>query len=51
MNHPDLYRYNSYPGAVAPWCNMYIVDRVRDLNQTVILNPDPTKAITTLWTE
>lgn len=50
-NHPDLYRYNSYPDAVAPWCNMYIVDRVRDLNQTVILNPDPTRAIPTLWTE
>lgn len=50
-NHPEIYRYNSYPDAVAPWCNMYICDRVRDLNQTVILNPDPTRAIPTLWTE
>lgn len=50
-NHPDLYRYNSYPEAVAPWTNMYIVDRVRDLNQTVILNPDPTRAINSLWSE
>ena len=50
-NHPSLYRYNSYPEAVAPWTNMYIVDRVRDLNETVILNPDPTGAIKTLWTE
>lgn len=50
-NHPGVYRYNSYPEAVAPWTNMYIVDRVRDLNQTVILNPDPTRAINTLWTE
>lgn len=50
-NHPGLYRYNSYPEAVAPWTNMYIVDRVRDLNQTVILNPDPTGAVRTLWTE
>ncbi|MCM1449810.1 MAG: RagB/SusD family nutrient uptake outer membrane protein [Clostridiales bacterium] len=50
-NHPVTYRYNSYPEAVAPWCNMYIVDRVRDLNQMVKLNPDPTRAITTLWTE
>lgn len=50
-NHPGLYRYNSYPEAVAPWMNIYIVDRVRDLNQTVILNPDPTGAIKTLWTE
>ncbi len=50
-NHPALYRYNTYPEAVAPWMNIYIVDRVRDLNQMVILNPDPTGAIKTLWTE
>lgn len=50
-NHPLKYRYNSYPDAVAPWTNIYIVDRVRDLNPTVILNPDPTRAINTLWTE
>lgn len=50
-NHPALYRYNSYPRAVAPWTNFYIPDRVRDLNPAVVLNPDPTSAITTLWTE
>lgn len=50
-NHPEIYRYNSYPNAVAPWCNMYIYDNVRDLNPMVILNPDPTRAIPTLWTE
>lgn len=49
-NHPSIYRYNSNPRAVAPWTNFYIPDRVRDLNQMVILNPDPTRAITTLWT-
>lgn len=50
-NHPVIYRYNSYPGYVAPWMNFYIYDRVRALNPTVILNPDPNRAIPTLWVE
>lgn len=50
-NHPAIYRYNSYPRAVAPWTNFYIPDRVRDLNPMAILNPDPTRAITTQWVE
>lgn len=50
-NHPAQYRYNSHPDAVAPWANLYIPDRVQSLNQTIVLNPDPNQAITTLWTE
>lgn len=50
-NHPANYLYNSNPEAVAPWGNLYIIDRTRDLNPTVILNPDPTNAIKTLWIE
>ncbi len=50
-NHPSAYRYNSYPLAVAPWTNFYIPDRVQTTNPTVVLNPDPNQAISTLWTE
>lgn len=50
-NHPTLYRYNSYDNFVAPWTNYYIMQSVRDLNQLVVLNPDPTGAIKSLWTE
>lgn len=50
-NHPVNYRYNSNPGAVAPWENLYIPDRVQSLNQTIVLNPDPNQAIPTVWTE
>lgn len=44
-NHPTEYQFNSLPNAVAPWLNVYIPDRVRNLNATVILNPDPSSAI------
>lgn len=50
-NHPGVYRYNSYPEAVAPWTNFYIPDRVQSLNQKVVLNPDPNQAIPTRWEE
>lgn len=50
-NHPQAYRYNSYPEAVAPWTNFYIPDRVESQNHTIILNPDPILAIPTLWEE
>ncbi len=50
-NHPALYRYNSIPGFVAPWTNIYIMQSVRDLNSQVVLNPDASGAIPTLWTE
>lgn len=48
-NHPAIYRYNSNSGAVAPWTNFYIPDRVQNLNQSIVLNPDPNMAISTLW--
>lgn len=50
-NHPTIYRYNSYPEAVAPWTNLYIPDRVQSLNQKIVLNPDPNQAIPTRWEE
>jgi len=50
-NHPTSYRYNSYEGYVAPWTNIYIPDSEHDFNAGVIMNPDPSQAIPTLWTE
>lgn len=51
-NHPDVFRYNSYPNAVAPWLNFYFPDRSHNLNEALILNPDPSGAIpeSELWT-
>lgn len=48
-NHPEVYRYNSYPDACAPWLNFYIPDRSHNLNDLVVLNPDPSGAIPDLW--
>lgn len=50
-NHPAKYRYKSYPNKVAPWTTFYIPDRVNQLNPACKLNPDPSNAITDLWTE
>ncbi|MDE6587808.1 MAG: RagB/SusD family nutrient uptake outer membrane protein [Paramuribaculum sp.] len=50
-NHPVSYRYNSYEGYVAPWTNFYIPDSEQNFNADVILNPDPSMAIPTLWKE
>lgn len=50
-NHPVIYRYNSYPLAVAPWTNFYIPDRVQSLNMNIVLNPDPNQAIPNRWEE
>lgn len=50
-NHPAEYRYNSYADKVAPWTNIYIPDRVNQLNPACKLNPDPSNAIPTLWKE
>lgn len=49
-NHVKTYRFNSYPGKVAPWTTFYIPDRVNQLNPACKLNPDPSDAIP-LWTE
>lgn len=50
-NHIEAYRYNSMPNAVAPWMNIYIPDRVHNLNPDAILNPDPSGAIKSIWKE
>ena len=50
-NHPQKYRYNSYPEKVAPWTIYYIPSDVHDLNPACKLNPDPSNAITDLWKE
>ena len=44
-NQPAPYQYNSLPGFVAPWTNIYIPDRVHDLNSNIILNPDPSQSV------
>ena len=49
-NHPETYRYNSYEGYVAPWTNIYIPDRVQNLNSNIKLNPDPSGCLP-LWKE
>lgn len=50
-NHPDVYKFNSYDNAVAPWTNFYIPDSERNFNRAVILNPDPSAAIAARITE
>ncbi len=45
--YPD-FCFNSYPNAVAPWMTLYIPDRERNYNKAVILNPDPSNAIS-VW--
>lgn len=40
-NHPELYRFNSLPGYVAPWSTFSIPKYEHDMNPSVILNPDP----------
>lgn len=47
-NHPEVYRYNSFPGKVAPWTTLYIPDRVNQLNPACKLNPDPSSTLQ-LW--
>lgn len=47
-NHTGIYRFNSYPGFVAPWTNIYIPDRVKNLNEKFELNPDPSQVVP-LW--
>lgn len=44
-NHPEEYRFNSFPGKVAPWTTFYIPTRVFQLNPACKLNPDPSGAI------
>lgn len=45
-NYPATYQINSKKDGVAPWLNYYIYDYERDNNQAVILNPDPSNAVT-----
>ncbi len=45
--YPD-FCFNSYPNAVAPWMTLYIPDREKNYNKAVILNPDPSNAIS-VW--
>ena len=45
-NYPDSYQLNSMKDKVAPWLNYYIYNYVRDYNPAVVLNPDPTNAVT-----
>ena len=45
-NFPSTYQLNSMEGYVAPWLNCYIYDYERDQNDSVVLNPDPSNAVT-----
>lgn len=49
-NHYANSRFNSYPNAVAPWTNICMPERVKQLNPDFPLNPDPSLAIS-LWKE
>lgn len=49
-NHLTAQRFNSIPGYVAPWLNIYITETEERVNTSIINNPDPTKAIK-LWSE
>lgn len=40
-NHPELARFNSLPGYVAPWTTWTITLAERNYNKGVVLNPDP----------
>lgn len=51
-NHPTTYRFNSLPGAVAPWSTLSLPNFERDYNRAVILNPDPSyQGNYSLWEE
>lgn len=49
-NYIAAQRFNSIPGYVAPWMNIYITETENRINTAVLLNPDPTMAIK-LWSE
>ena len=49
-NHYSQFCFNSYPNAVAPWTILYIPDSERNYNTAIVLNPDPSNALT-LWSE
>lgn len=49
-NHVTSQRFNSIPGYVAPWFNIYVTDVEGKVNNGIKLNPDPTMAIK-LWSE
>ncbi|MCM1503666.1 MAG: RagB/SusD family nutrient uptake outer membrane protein [Muribaculum sp.] len=49
-NHYSEFCFNSYPNAVAPWTILYIPDSERNYNRAMVLNPDPSNALT-LWKE
>ncbi len=44
-NYPTTYQLNSKKDCVAPWMNYYIYTYIRDYNQAVELNPDPSNTV------
>lgn len=48
-NHPESTTYNSFPGGVPSWSNLYIPNGEKFRNQACKLNPDPSQKAT-YWT-
>lgn len=44
-NFPENCRYNSIPGYVAPWMNLYITSLEYNYNTALVRNPDPSSAV------
>lgn len=49
-NHPTSYRLNSIDGCCAPWMTLYITSGEANMNDAIILNPNPSGAIAA-WEE
>lgn len=49
-NHPSSYRLNSIEGCCPPWMTIYITSGEATMNDKLILNPNPSGAVST-WDE